>query len=74
MPNWILNGAFDSGFTMQLMRKDVRLAAQFIGELGLALPMAADTARIWAESATRIADPEDFNRVVELQLGPIAKP
>jgi 3-hydroxyisobutyrate dehydrogenase len=74
VPNWILNGAFDSGFTMQLMRKDVRLAAQFIGELGLALPMAADTARIWAESATRIADPEDFNRIVELQLGPIAKP
>ncbi|MGY3451775.1 NAD(P)-dependent oxidoreductase [Bradyrhizobium sp. USDA 4353] len=73
VPNWILNGAFDSGFTMQLMRKDVRLAAQFIGELGLALPMAADTARIWADSAGRIADPEDFNRIVELQLGPISK-
>ncbi|MGJ4886971.1 NAD(P)-dependent oxidoreductase [Bradyrhizobium sp. HKCCYLS3077] len=73
VPNWILNGAFDSGFTMQLMRKDVRLAAQFIGELGLALPMAADTARIWAESAGSIADPEDFNRIVELQLGPISK-
>ncbi|CCD92084.1 putative 3-hydroxyisobutyrate dehydrogenase [Bradyrhizobium sp. ORS 375] len=74
VPNWILNGAFDSGFTMQLMRKDVRLAAQFTGELGLALPMAADTARIWAESAASIADAEDFNRIVELQLGPIAKP
>ncbi|CCE03617.1 NAD(P)-dependent oxidoreductase [Bradyrhizobium sp. STM 3809] len=74
VPNWILNGAFDSGFTMQLMRKDVRLAAQFIGELGLALPMAADTARIWADSAGSIADPEDFNRIVELQLGPITKP
>ncbi|CCD90332.1 putative 3-hydroxyisobutyrate dehydrogenase [Bradyrhizobium sp. ORS 285] len=73
VPNWILNGAFDSGFTMQLMRKDVRLAAQFIGELGLALPMAADTARIWADSAGSIADPEDFNRIVELQLGPISK-
>ncbi|NPU63465.1 NAD(P)-dependent oxidoreductase [Bradyrhizobium sp. 83012] len=73
VPNWILNGAFDSGFTMQLMRKDVRLAAQLIGELGLALPMAADTARIWAESAGSIADPEDFNRIVELQLGPISK-
>ncbi|MGJ4925883.1 NAD(P)-dependent oxidoreductase [Bradyrhizobium sp. HKCCYLS2038] len=73
VPTWILNGAFDSGFTMQLMRKDVRLAAQFIGELGLALPMAADTARIWADSAGSIADTEDFNRIVELQLGPIAK-
>ncbi|BAM90570.1 3-hydroxyisobutyrate dehydrogenase [Bradyrhizobium oligotrophicum S58] len=74
VPNWILNGAFDSGFTMQLMRKDVRLAAQFIGELGLALPIAADTARIWADSAASIADPEDFNRIVELQLGPQSKP
>ncbi|KAF0122047.1 MAG: 6-phosphogluconate dehydrogenase, partial [Xanthobacteraceae bacterium] len=26
-PRWVLNGAFDSGFTMGLMRKDVRLAA-----------------------------------------------
>ncbi|MGJ4883196.1 MULTISPECIES: NAD(P)-dependent oxidoreductase [unclassified Bradyrhizobium] len=74
VPNWILNGAFDSGFTMQLMRKDVRLAAQFIGELGLSLPMAADTARIWADSAASIADTDDFNRIVELQLGPMPKP
>ncbi|WP_316176433.1 MULTISPECIES: NAD(P)-dependent oxidoreductase [unclassified Bradyrhizobium] len=74
VPNWILNGAFDSGFTMQLMRKDVRLAAQLIGELGLSLPMAADTARIWADSAASIADTDDFNRIVELQLGSMAKP
>ncbi|MGJ5136268.1 MULTISPECIES: NAD(P)-dependent oxidoreductase [unclassified Bradyrhizobium] len=74
VPNWILNGAFDSGFTMQLMRKDVRLAAQFIGELGLSLPMAADTARIWADSAASIADTDDFNRIVELQLAPMPKP
>lgn len=72
-PTWVLNGAFDSGFTMKLMRKDVRLAAQFVGELGLSLPLATDTARIWADSATTIADGEDFNRIVELQLGPIAK-
>jgi 3-hydroxyisobutyrate dehydrogenase len=73
VPTWVLNGAFDSGFTMKLMRKDVRLAAQFIGELGLSLPLATDTARIWADSASTIADGEDFNRIVELQLGPIAK-
>jgi 3-hydroxyisobutyrate dehydrogenase len=69
----VLNGAFDSGFTMKLMRKDVRLAEQFIGELGLSLPLAADTARIWAESADIIADGEDFNRIVELQLGHIGR-
>ena len=72
-PTWVLNGAFDSGFTMKLMRKDVRLAAQFVGELGLDLPMAADTAEIWAKSAETIADGEDFNRIVELQLGTQSK-
>ncbi|GLR83690.1 NAD(P)-dependent oxidoreductase [Bradyrhizobium iriomotense] len=69
LPTWILNGAFDSGFTMKLMRKDVRLASQLIGELGLDLPIAGEAARIWAASATSISDPEDFNRIVELQLG-----
>lgn len=72
-PNWILNGAFDSGFSMKLMRKDVRLAAQVIEELGLDLPLAADTARLWADSAGTIADEGDFNRIVELQLGRDAK-
>jgi 3-hydroxyisobutyrate dehydrogenase len=72
-PSWVLNGAFNSGFTMKLMRKDVRLAEQFTGELGLSLPLAAVTARIWAESAAKIADDEDFNRIVELQLGDIER-
>jgi len=68
-PFWVLNGAFDSGFTMKLMRKDVRLAEQFTGELGLSLPLASATARAWAESAATFAEEEDFNRIVELQLG-----
>lgn len=72
-PTWVLNGTFDSGFTMKLMRKDVRLAAQFVGELGLDLPLAADTARLWATSEVTIPDAEDFNRIVSLQLGPLAK-
>ncbi len=68
-PTWVLNDAFDSGFTMKLMRKDVRLGAQLVDELGLSLPLAAEAARLWAGSADTIADGEDFNRIVELQLG-----
>lgn len=68
-PTWVLNDAFNSGFTMKLMRKDVRLGAQLVGELGLDLPLAAEAARLWAGSAETIADGEDFNRIVELQLG-----
>ena len=69
LPTWVLNGAFDSGFTMALMRKDVRLAAQLIAGLSLDLPIARETARIWSESAGAIDGGEDFNRIVELQLG-----
>lgn len=65
-PNWILSGAFNSGFTMKLMRKDVRLAAEVIGQLGLALPLSAEVARLWSLSAGSIGDDEDFNRIVEL--------
>lgn len=65
-PTWILNGAFDSGFTMKLMRKDVRLAAELIGQTGLNLPLSAEAARLWGLSAATIGDDADFNRIVEL--------
>ncbi len=66
-PTWILNGAFNSGFTMKLMRKDVRLAAELIGQTGLQLPLAAEVARLWGLSASSMGDDEDFNRIVELR-------
>lgn len=69
-PNWILNNAFDSGFTMKLMRKDVRLGAQLLSELGLDLPMAAQAVAQWTEKSTAISDDEDFNAITKLQLMP----
>lgn len=65
-PTWIINGKFDSGFTMKLMRKDVRLAKDLIGALEMDLPMASKVAELWATSAETIGDDEDFNRIVEL--------
>lgn len=65
-PTWIMNGKFDSGFTMKLMRKDVRLSQELIGALGMDLPLAAKVAQLWSLSAETIADDEDFNRIVEL--------
>ena len=65
-PTWIMNGKFDSGFTMKLMRKDVRLSQELIQALGMDLPMANKVAELWAKSAETIEDGEDFNRIVEL--------
>jgi len=64
-PRWILNEEFNSGFTMQLMRKDVRLAKQLIEDMGLSLPMAEQTSSIWHASADNIADQDDFNCIIK---------
>jgi 3-hydroxyisobutyrate dehydrogenase len=62
-PRWIQSGAFDSGFTMGLMRKDVRLASALIAKTGLDLPLAELAVKAWKESVERLDDGEDFNRV-----------
>ena len=63
-PRWILDGSFDSGFSMQLMRKDVRLAKQLIADMELQLTMSEAAAQIWAQSEQHIDDDKDFNCIV----------
>ena len=46
-PKWILNGAFDSGFTMGLMRKDVGLALDLAKQTGVHLDGFKGIADIW---------------------------
>ncbi|BEV17804.1 NAD(P)-dependent oxidoreductase [Herbaspirillum sp. DW155] len=64
-PTWIFNGAFNSGFTMKLMRKDLRLAMNLIRETEAPTPLAKEAGRLWAKSIEGIEDPEDFNRIVQ---------
>ncbi|TVQ54813.1 MAG: NAD(P)-dependent oxidoreductase [Rhodobacteraceae bacterium] len=61
LPAWVLNGAYDSGFTLGLMGKDVGLAAALDG-LG---PLAGATLAQVAAARARFADGEDFNRLVD---------
>ncbi len=63
-PNRILSGSFNSGFTMQLMRKDVALAAALHDKLGVPVPVSKVVAELWRDSAATLADGEDFNRIV----------
>lgn len=62
-PRWILSGAFDSGFTAGLMRKDLRLAEALAAASGGAGAVSEAVFRAWAESP--VADGADFNRVAE---------
>lgn len=62
-PKWILNGAFDSGFTMGLMRKDVRLAMDLAERSNTPLPGFSRIADMWDASRDKITDEEDFNTI-----------
>ncbi len=50
-PTWIFTDKFDSGFTMKLMRKDVRLAMDLLRSQNIDAPIAEEAGRLWAESA-----------------------
>ncbi len=64
-PKWILNEAFDSGFTMGLMRKDVGLALDLAKGSGVALNGFSQIADIWLNASAEIADSADFNAIVK---------
>lgn len=61
---WILNGAFDSGFTMGLMRKDVGLALDLARSSGVDLAGFTGIADIWLNGSDQIPDDADFNQIV----------
>ncbi|MEO9655223.1 NAD(P)-dependent oxidoreductase [Marinomonas sp.] len=59
-PTWVMNKAYDSGFTMGLMRKDIGLAKDLAQELDLNLPMTLQTEKLWQASSSVISDDKDF--------------
>lgn len=64
-PRWILSDAFDSGFTMGLMRKDVALAGALAKETGISTPAFDPIAQLWADSAKYLPDEADFNEITK---------
>ncbi|MGB7242502.1 MAG: NAD(P)-dependent oxidoreductase [Sulfitobacter sp.] len=65
-PTWILNSAFDSGFTMGLMRKDVGLALGLAEDKNVDLTGFAAIADLWLNGSVDIPDNADFNEIVKV--------
>ncbi|MES5045893.1 NAD(P)-dependent oxidoreductase [Rhizobium nepotum] len=65
-PTWIMSDRFDSGFSMGLMRKDVRLAHELAARTGADLPMAEVVAKLWSGSSD-LKDTDDFTRMGAFQ-------
>lgn len=65
-PTWIMNDRFDSGFSMGLMRKDVRLAQEMAERTGAENPLTSVVAKLWA-GAEHLKDSDDFTRMGAFQ-------
>ena len=62
-PTWVMSDRFDSGFTMGLMRKDVRLAHELAQSTGAATPLSDRVAKLWGEGSEDLSDQDDFTRM-----------
>ena len=67
-PKWVINDAYDSGFTMGLMRKDVGLALELAKTSGVDLSGFEGIADIWLNGSGDISDSDDFNAIVKTNV------
>ena len=65
-PKWVLNESYNSGFTMGLMRKDVKLGLELTNKYGVTTPAFDTIASIWEESNNSLPDNKDFNEIYKL--------
>jgi 3-hydroxyisobutyrate dehydrogenase len=62
-PKWIMSDRFDSGFSVGLMRKDVRLARELAERVGVELPIAEAVSQQWNSGPRQLSDTDDFTRM-----------
>lgn len=64
LPRWVLNEAYDSGFPVRLMARDVALAVQVAEHSGARVPLARASAQEWTRLLEITGPDADFNRMV----------
>jgi 3-hydroxyisobutyrate dehydrogenase len=71
MKQFILSESFGSGFSLGLMAKDLRIAADLATHLDLDLPQIAAIASIWEEARSRLGPGADHTEIYRfLMSGP----
>ncbi|WP_338127788.1 NAD(P)-dependent oxidoreductase [Corynebacterium riegelii] len=68
-PRWILDQSYDSGFTAGLMRKDLQLVEELVGQGVADHPLSKLALSIWHESQNDLPDQRDFNEIVRTTAG-----
>jgi 3-hydroxyisobutyrate dehydrogenase-like beta-hydroxyacid dehydrogenase len=65
-PNQVITGRFDSGFRLELMLKDLRLALDEAREAGVPMPTAALVEQLWAGAAAALPESADHTEIARL--------
>ncbi|MGD9961373.1 NAD(P)-dependent oxidoreductase [Nocardioides sp.] len=62
-PNFILPGTFDSGFALQLMLKDMRIATQLARDCGVPSRLGEAAVSLWSEASSSLDAGADHTEV-----------
>jgi 3-hydroxyisobutyrate dehydrogenase len=62
-PNFILPGTFDSGFSMRLMVKDMRIALGLAESAGTESALSAAAVGLWARAAEALPGDPDHTEI-----------
>ena len=65
IPQQVLTGAFDSGFRLALMVKDVGIAARLARDLGIDAPYLRETLKLWRDAERCLPAEADHTRAYE---------
>ena len=71
-PNFVLPGSYDSGFTLRLMVKDMRIALDLARTVGVPAALSESSVRLWEEAADELdpaADHTEIARWIEARVG-----
>lgn len=63
MERFVLSGAFDSGFSMRLMVKDLRTAVELAHETGTPVPLSASALEEWTAALSTLEAGPDHTRM-----------
>ncbi|MGN9843613.1 NAD(P)-dependent oxidoreductase [Nonomuraea sp. H19] len=62
-PNFVLPGTYDSGFGMNLMVKDMRIAVHLARRLGVAGPLAESAVAVWERALEDLPETADHTEI-----------
>lgn len=69
LPGFLLEGSFQPGFKLDLMKKDVGLAVESARALGIPLPMVSGAAQVFAAASAAGKGNEDFAAAAQFLAG-----